>query len=142
MDKLQYEFIFRRASYTCYLKFRVNKFELKLLMALVHFLRYKGRNVVARSEFFNHITNNVRERAKMQGYYAGLLDKKIIGTFEYIAIPGSECVGISELGLSVLAELQRELNRLSAQYPIHNHYLDSLPASFTSEPNPKYRLTA
>lgn len=79
----------------------------------------------------------------MHGYFQGLLDRKLIGTFEYIQVPGSVCVGISELGLSVIRLYQSELTRLATQYGVHPYSVDSYaPPTVTAEPPVKYKRTA
>lgn len=116
LDFYTYNLIFRRASFPSYSKFRVNKFELTLLCQLNGFLRYKNIVIASKTELFDTITNNGTEKAKMAGYYTGLLTKGMIGEYEYISQPGSTSVGLSDLGVNVLKQFEQELIQLSERY--------------------------
>jgi len=116
IDFYTYNLIFRRASFPSYSKFRVNKFELTMLCQLNGFLRFKNVVIVSKTELFDVITNNGTEKAKMAGYYTGLLTKGMIGEYEYISQPGSTSVGLSDLGVSVLKQFEHELRLLADRY--------------------------
>lgn len=116
VDRQTYDLIRRRASVVCYRKFGVNRYELGLLDQLCGLLRAEGRYYVGRHHLFDTVTKNSREKNKMKGYYHGLLRLKLIGTFEYIKVPGSECVGISDLGASVIEAYEAEIARLGERY--------------------------
>lgn len=116
IDFYTYNLIFRRASFPSYSRFRVNKFELTLLCQLNGFLRFKNAVIVSKVELFDVVTNNGTEKAKMAGYYMGLLNKGMIGEYEYISQPGSTSVGLSDLGVNVLRQFEQELRKLSDRY--------------------------
>lgn len=142
IDDAQRDFIFKRASYEVYKRFKVNKFELWLLNSLSWYLQHVEQTIVSRNHFFDTITGNSRELRKMEGYFQGLLRLKCIGTFEYISCPGSLSLGISDLGLEVLRHYKTALAQFSNKYPRNTKTIDGFPLSITAEPTPKYRQTA
>jgi|SRR5687768_14852085 len=109
LDYQAFLFSYRRASYGVYLKYGINKFELQFLLMLSGYLRCIGKQVIAKNEFFDTSTGNPREHRKMLGYLGGCLDKRFIGSYEYIKKPGSLSIGISNLGLSVISHFEKDL---------------------------------
>ena len=108
----------RRATYKAYQVFKVNKYELWLLSALYGCLKTVGRPVISKGKFFDKLTKNGRFKKKLFGFYQGLLDRGMIGTYEYISYPGSESVGISDRGLQALALWREEFERLVSENPV------------------------
>lgn len=131
----------RRASFCCYQKFSVNKMELWLLCALNAYLNFKGVTIVSKLDFFRQVTANPREKAKMQGYYQGLVTKGCVGVYEYIQQPGSESVGISELGAKVLSTYDESLQFYADKFKRHPHRLDA-SIIITADPQDRWRRTA
>lgn len=109
-------FVYRRSSYPVYLKFKINKFELQMLCMLSAFLLHRGKNIVSKAEFFDTMTNNSRERIKIEGYLHGCIDKKFVGCYEYISHPGSLSVGLSDLGISVIKSFEEDLKKMVDKY--------------------------
>lgn len=106
----------RRAMYPCWIKFGINKAELSCLSALHAYLEARNKTIVSWLSFKRAVTNNSREKAKMEGYLQGLLKGKFIAPYEYKRVPGSFCVGITPLGLAVLERYNIELFRLSKEF--------------------------
>lgn len=113
----QYESFKYRASYRVYLTYKLNKYELWLLCQLSGVLQTHGREIISRTIFFDALTGNNKMKAKLVGYFYGLLERKCIATYEYIGRPGSLCVGITELGLSALSMYNSELKRIKESAP-------------------------
>lgn len=111
-DYSTYELVRRRAAYPLLRRFGINRYELWMLCQMCGYIQYKGRVIVGKQRFFSFVTGNSREKAKMMGYYTGLSKKGFIGLFEYIKKPGSESFGISDLGVRVLEEYEKELDKM------------------------------
>lgn len=116
LDYQAFLFSYRRASYGVYLKYGINKFELQFLLMLSGYLRCIGRQVIAKNEFFDTLTGNPREHRKMSGYLSGCLDKRFIGSYEYIKKPGSLSLGISDLGMSCIASFEKDLAKYMERF--------------------------
>lgn len=93
---------FRRASYAVKLRYGISKPELETLLSLYHFTIHRGKDIVAWSDFVKQHTGNIREKLRLGEVMKGLFRLAVIGSFEYIPIPGSLCVGISELGYKII----------------------------------------
>lgn len=111
----EYERFRYRASYPVYLAFGLNKSECWTLFQLSGYLKACAREVVSRKLFLESLSGNHRMKVKTLGFYYGLIDKGMLGTYEYISRPGSLCVGITDLGYKALEMYERELERLRAK---------------------------
>ena len=131
LDMHTYELVRRRAAYPILLKYRVNRYELWLLCQMAGFLKHKGKPIVSRAIFFKSVTGNHTEKKKMSGYYIGLLTKKMVGAFEWVAKPGSECFGISELGAHVLGEYEKHLATLIDRMELKRETFDPFETGST-----------
>lgn len=108
-----YEHFRLRASSKTVLCFPgMNRYELWMLVQLDSYLKSVKREIVSKKKFFDSITGNGKRWKLMQGYYFGLVSKGYCGCYEYVNKPGSECVGISDLGRSVLAVYDIELKKI------------------------------
>lgn len=141
-DHRQFNFIYKRASYEVYKKFRINKLELWLLTSLEWFLINKNKTVISRDDFFENITGNSREKAKMRGYYQGLVTGKFIGCYEYISSPGSLSIGLSDLGHNVLRCYDQAIGVFMEKYPRSPYRLDEAEPSVVKQEMARYRKTA
>jgi hypothetical protein len=104
-----YELIKRRAAFGVYMKFNINRFELSYLLQLCAFLQFHDKQVIGKTTFERQVTSNSREKAKMQGYLKGNLDKGFIGTFEYKSKPGTTSLGITDLGIAVIKKNMQDI---------------------------------
>jgi len=133
-----YCFIYKRASFEVYKKFRINKLELWLLCAIAAFLRHKNQTVISKDILFNQITGNGKEQLKIQGPFEGLVKGKFIGTYEYITMPGSCCIGLSELGSKTL-QCYNEACKIFAEKFAESPYRLGMPEHNVEEPSARYR---
>lgn len=137
IDHALYCFIYKRASYEAYKKYRINKLELWLLCALSAFLKHRNVTLISKCKFFEQITGNGREKFKTEGPLFGLQQKGFVGSYEYIKVPGSLSIGLSDLGVSVLIcydQAVRDFADKFAESPCRI----GLPVSVTEEPISKY----
>jgi hypothetical protein len=111
------QFFWQRASYPIFKQYGLNARELWFLRALHFALRYRGKSVVSKTNFFRELTGNRKRWGYYDGYRRGLVNKKMVEVYEYTRKPGSECLGISPLGFAVLRHHERVLRDLCAQYP-------------------------
>ncbi len=111
-----YNGIARRAAFPIYRKYKVNRFELWMLSALCGYLQHRGLTIVSKLEFFKHLSGNYRDRKKQEGYFWGLLSKHLIGQYEYITQPGSQSIGLSNLGVSCIRDYQASVAAFVERY--------------------------
>jgi hypothetical protein len=128
-----YELVRRRAAFPLLQRYCINRYELWLLVQLAGYLQHLNKSIISKGQLFDTITGNKREQAKMNGYYTGLVNKRFVGTFEYISRPGTESVGISDLGASVLAEYERYSAELMHKFEV-SELRHSKVVTFTQEP--------
>lgn len=139
IDDDQYDMLYRRASYPVWLKFGINKAELRMLKQLSWYLKHRNATVVGFGAFCDVVTNNSVERVKMNGYLRGLMEKKFVGSYSYISNPGSLSVGLSDLGVEVLNCFREDLIKLRDKYPCSPYRLDQdVIPSFEQEPRARY----
>lgn len=117
MDSFE-ETIYRRVSYPLYMRYRINKFELRFLIAFDGYCGRFGKTLVSARAFIDFMTRNIKEKRKLTGFMHGCLTGGFLGAYEYICQPGSLSLGISDLGFKVLREYQEEKNKMLARYPI------------------------
>lgn len=118
MDKREllgsFEWLKLRSTYQVTLKFRgINRYELLTLLQLDIYMKKQGKEIVSKTRFLESLSGNYRNRQKSWAYTEGLLNKGYLGSYEYVARPGSVCVGISELGFKALDQLMIEFNKLN-----------------------------
>jgi len=142
IDPCQHDFIYKKASFEVFKIFKINKQELWLLSCLNHYLGTIERNVVSRQAFLENITNNNREIRKMHGYCHGLLTKGFIGSYEYLRVPGSTAIGISDLGVKALESYLKALELVSEKYPMSKNRIGHIQPAVTLSEIPTYRATA
>lgn len=111
------QFLWQRSSYPVWKQFRVNSRELWFLRALYFSLRFHGRAAVSRTNFLRELTGNRKRWGYYEGYRRGLVDKKMVAVYEYIRRPGSESLGITDLGLAVIRFHDGAMQDLLKQYP-------------------------
>ncbi len=141
IDHSLYDFIYRRASYPSWQRYRVNKLELKVLGMLSAYLKHINRVISSQQEFLDTVTRNALEKRKLGGAINGLVSKNCIGSFEYIQSPGSVCIGLSDLGVKVLSDFNTKLELMADKYKPSAYRIDNvINPSFTQEPNIKYKL--
>lgn len=128
-----YELVRRRSAFPLLQRYCINRYELWLLVQLAGFMQFYNKSIVSKGLFFDTVTANMREQAKMRGYYTGLVDKRFVGTFEYISRPGSESVGISDLGARVLAEYEHYVTELMNKFKV-NEARQAKVITFTQAP--------
>src|SRR5688572_18154870 len=97
---------YRRASFEAFKVFGINKAELNTLLCLEAYLKARNKTIISWREFVDIMTGNNRESAKIKGHYWGLNNKGFIGSYEYIRVPGSLCVGITPKGFAALKAYQ------------------------------------
>lgn len=112
-DYSTYELVRRRAAYPLLQRFGINRYELWMLCQMAGCCRHLNKAIVSKNTFFGNITGNSREKAKMQGYYTGLVNKKFVSLYEYKAKPGSESFKINALGARVLNEYHKEIEKMA-----------------------------
>lgn len=130
-----YDGLCRRAAFPIYKRFKVNRFELWMLSALVGFLASREMSIASKAEFFGFLTGNWN-KSKLEGYYHGLLGKGLIGQYEYVTRPGSKSVGLSDFGVVVIRQYLASVDEIIAKHG--NTTLDIVKA----DPTTKYRQTA
>jgi hypothetical protein len=123
-----------------YQRFGLNRWEVWMLVSLAGYLSSLGRQIIGKTDFFEHLSNNYRIKAKFPGYFAGLQKHKCIGTFEYISKPGSESVGLSDYGVTIVEAYFEEMERLFAIYGVSGRFI--LPASTSQTHSHRYRRSA
>lgn len=133
----QWNLYSRRATYKAYQRYGINKYELWFLSVIYGCLQTYGRPVIGRKTLFDHVTANSRFRRKMAGYYMGLLEHGMIGTYEYVHLPGSEAVGISDKGMQALRCWEEEFLRL-----IKSNVIKQAVVPVVNESFPRYSKTA
>lgn len=126
-----YELIRRKAAYPLLSKYGINRYELWLLCQLSALLCHLDKVLVGKQVLLSHITRNVREHGKISGYYIGIVRKQFAGTFEYVSRPGSESIGISDLGVRVLEDYSLLVDKLIEQYKASDKRVIGKAVSFT-----------
>jgi hypothetical protein len=119
-------FMNRRAMYSSYRKFGINKLELNLLSCLYAILMNRNITVISRAELFSTITQNKREHARMLGAFSGLVRLQAIGTYEYVSSPGNISIGLSDLGYSMLMEYESSMKDLLGRFSPHPNRLPGI----------------
>lgn len=110
-----YELLKGRSSTKVWQTFKVNRWELQVLIQLKSYSVITGRLIFARTDFIQFMTRSKRDKTKIFGALCGLLSKKLIGMFEYISIPGSQSIGISDLGHKVIDVFYDQFSALKRQ---------------------------
>jgi hypothetical protein len=128
------DLIDRRASYGIWRRYRINKLELWLLRSLYAFTVYCNRPIVNKTEWFETVSGNLKFRRKMEGYLIGLFRSQVVGAFEYISLPGSFSIGISEFGYEVLRRWAEDRQKLVDKYGQSLEYKERDPKKFRSVP--------
>lgn len=105
-------FMHQRASGRVYQRYRINAFELDLLMMLNAHCARHGKMIVTKHHFFSELTGNSRRKAKYEGYLTGLRNKMFVGSYEYVGYPGKLSIGISKVGWKVLEDFYKALDEL------------------------------
>ena len=117
MTEMRY--MHQRACGLTYQVFRVNAFEIDLLLSLHAHSERLNKMIVPKGEFFNQLTGNTKRKAKYEGFLWGLRRLGLVGSYEYIHRPGSLCIGISEIGWKAIqyykGQLERLINRVDRQ---------------------------
>lgn len=100
----------RRAAYSCWNKFHINRFELWMLMSLSALMLLYRAKSMGKRQLFDTITGNGRIKRQFEGYFRGLLTKGFIkevqmhnGKIGYLLTP---------LASRVLNEFERRLDEL------------------------------
>lgn len=132
-----YNALARRSAFPIYQKYGINRFELWMLSALCGYLSYRGLTIVSKIEFFKFLSGNWNERKKQEGYFHGLLNKHFIGQYEYILKPGSQSIGLSDLGVRVMRDYLASVEGFLTRHTNSN----SLPFC-EAKPTLKHKLTA
>lgn len=92
-----------RASSKVWYKYKINKTELWLLCSLYGMLLLKGANpVLGKDKFFRQLTGNVYRKCNFEGYLRGCVGKGFIQLYEFKKRPGSNSLGITDLGFAAL----------------------------------------
>jgi hypothetical protein len=107
----------RRSAKVVTYQYRINRFELWMLMGLVAVLALQGRKAISRDECFNLITANLRARIKMRTYWYGLQVKGCLVEFKRPQYPNASSWGITPLGWQVCQVFEKEMQRLELAYP-------------------------
>lgn len=109
-------FLWQRASFPIYKQFGVNASELWFLRQVYFACRYRGTATVAKTDLYRELSGNRKRWRKYNGCLFGLLEKKLLGSYEYIPVPGSQAIGLSDLGLSVIRMHNEAFVAISAKY--------------------------
>lgn len=80
----------------------INRYELWMLLSLSGYLVMHGKNIVSKDAFFDYLSRTGRIKPKFEGYLAGLIRLKCLGTYEYINQPGTLSLGVSDYGVEVI----------------------------------------
>jgi len=107
----------RRAAKVVTYQYRVNRYELWMLCGLTCVLALQGRKAISRDECFDLITANLRIRAKMRGYWHGLIEKGCLVEFKRVQYPLASSYGVTKLGWAVCQVYEKEMQRLESKYP-------------------------
>jgi len=108
-----------RASKNCWKKHGINRHEMKVLSALYGLLCSMNRTVIGKVDFVKQISCNYKEKNRIHGGLKGLIEKGMLGTYEYVAQPESECVGLSELGYAAIVEYEQSVLKLNERFKPH-----------------------
>lgn len=139
VDNHLYDLVSRRAAYPCWLKYGINKMELKMLGQLSSYLKFRNSTVVGKHDFFDTVTNNSREKVRMEGYLSGLIKGRFIGCYEYVSSPDGLSLGLSDLGVQVLIDFDSDVQVLLEKYKPSPYRLDTdIIPSFSQEPRARY----
>lgn len=68
----------RRAANKVYQTFRVNRFELWLLFAMVAVLGLHGKKSTSKRQIFDTVTGHTVAKRKMEGFWSGLVSKGLV----------------------------------------------------------------
>jgi hypothetical protein len=109
VDIIQFHLMQVRTSYSCWMKFRLTKNEVRALIAFYGYLRFLNSSIASRDKFLDTISGNYRERIKFSGYLRGLSEKGIIGSYEYVSAPDTVSIGLTDYGYSAIVEWQRSV---------------------------------
>jgi hypothetical protein len=84
--------------------------EITLLFYLHGYLSLQGKTICSEVAFLHFITPSPKERSKLAQHMYFCMSKRLIGSYEFIRLPGSKCLGLSDLGCSVLLEYYNQIN--------------------------------
>lgn len=135
VDVHLYDALTRRAAFPIYERYGINRYELWMLSSLVGYLGHRGMTIVSKHGFFKFLTGNRSYRKKQEGYFHGLLSKGFIGQYEYIRVPGSQSIGLSDLGVRVIRDYLGSVQGLIDRHSHSNLISMALPET-------KYKRTA
>lgn len=116
VDLNLYNALARRSAFAIYRRYMINRFELWMLSSLCGYLNYRGLTIVSKIEFFQFLSGNWNERKKQEGYFHGLLNKGFIGQYEYLSIPGSQSIGLSDRGVRAMSDYFKAVDNFMVKY--------------------------
>jgi hypothetical protein len=99
----------RRAMKKVYRLYGCNKLELGFLIALSGFLEATGKEITSLEVAIKQISANRFEKVRLKKYSFFCVNKQFCGSYEFIRMPGSVCIGIADLGFRILECYEQEL---------------------------------
>jgi hypothetical protein len=124
-------YLFRRVSKRLFKQFNCTKEELSFLLKLAGFSSLLDREIVPFIKFKALHSASLHDKKKLDQYYFHCQRKKFVGSYEYILIPGSKCVGLSILGKAIILEYFKQVKLLAATLkPKNKNNIQRLPARF------------
>jgi hypothetical protein len=99
-----HNYLFRRASKRMYKRFAVNSLELQLLLRLAGYTDLVGREIVSLNSFRDYYSAGWKDKQQIEQVVWYCNRKNWIGSYEFIKIPGSKCIGLSILGKAIIED--------------------------------------
>jgi hypothetical protein len=106
-------YLFRRASKRLYKKFAINSLELSLLLKLAGYTDLVGREIVSLNSFRGYYSASYKDKLKIDQVTWYCNRKNWIGSYEFIKIPGSKCIGLSILGKAIIEDYFKTVQTLA-----------------------------
>lgn len=138
----------RRAANKVYQTFRVNRFELWLLMAMVAVLGLAGKKSVSKKQLFDTITGHTNAKRKLEGFWSGLQRTECIrsvtlknGQTGWVLTPlAVKCINMFEIEIKRIeaAERARQL-KTAPKRGIHPYPLNELPPTVVEDLGDRYK---
>jgi hypothetical protein len=119
----------RRAANVVYQQFRVNRFELWILMAMVAGMLLIGKRSMSKKQLFDTITGHSMAKRKLEGYFQGLQTRELIRS----VTTRTNTTGwvITPLAVKVIETFETAVNTLEAKERIRQRKLKKEPVYYT-----------
>ena len=100
---------YKRSAKRVYRKFYVNRLELEALIYVYTYLNVNKKTIASVNLILDEVTTRGQNKARLRTHLWHCVNKKLLGSYEYVRKPDSLCVGFTDYGLEVVKAFEAEV---------------------------------